>query len=123
MRVEHQKQDPESNRKTKKTGKSSVIIKKERAETEKEAGGTVKDTAKPDAKVAISDKAKEKAKEHLEQKHVDARQNPNDGSPAQIAHAETLLSHVNSGKLSESEKEAALKQIGEILAKYRQVQS
>lgn len=86
------------------------LTKAEEEEAEKKAGG--KKTGKTEPAKAES-KTEPKDEVRLSAKAKDA--NPSDRD---LTEAETLMDHVNSGKLSQGEQDLAMKRVGDILKKY-----
>lgn len=76
-------------------------------------------TSDADAEVALSAKGKAAAKgENRSEPKPMKTAGPEQTAERAIGTAESLMEHVNSGKLSEQERELALGRVGDILKKY-----
>lgn len=120
-----------SSKKTEKPEKKT--LKKAHVATSSTAPAEKSDEASGDTKVKLSSKAKaakepkkadkaapkEAAPEpKAEEVAAPAAPKPEGPSDKELKEAETIMSHINSGKLGDAERDMALKRVGDLLKRY-----
>lgn len=103
-----------SSKHTSESGETHKAEKKKKHGKKETAEEAKNDSPKEDTKVELSSKKKNEAAQKT--RHVLKHQEKSESQ--ELSEAETLVDHVDSGKLSPHEKELALNRVGEILKKY-----
>lgn len=115
---EKEKKDDDGDTKVKLSSKAKAKADAKEPKAHKASKAEAKAEAKTESKVEpkLEAKAEPKAEPTHEPKAPAA--SANGPSDKELKEAETLMSHVNSGKLGEDERDMALKRVGNLLKRY-----